>query len=61
MPKLKVENYVLFCEDTEDLSLGDRTQLALRDCSEEEREEPGYRGVLQKQNKANKKTGSWNI
>ena len=44
---LKVENYVFLLGDkTEDLSLEDSAQIALRDCSENVREEPGYIGVF---------------
>ena len=46
MHNLKVENYVVFGGHTEDLSLGDRLSDALRNCSEEVREEPGYIGVF---------------
>lgn len=58
-PKSSIKFYLgnlLRTMDRETASL-----IILRNYSEEEREEPGYRGVLQKQNKANKKTGSWNI
>ena len=34
-------------DKTEDLNLGQASQIALRDCSEELREETGYIGVLQ--------------
>lgn len=40
----KVENYILFIR----LSKGLSPWIALRDCSEEIREEPGYIRVLQK-------------
>ena len=42
----KVATYVLFRELTEDCSPGDSPQIALRNYSEEVREEPGYRGVF---------------
>ena len=41
MHNLKVENSVLFSRHTEDLSQDTASQIALRDCSEEVREEPG--------------------
>ena len=46
MHKLKVENSVVLDGHTEDLSPGDSFSDALRGCSEEVREEPGYRGVF---------------
>ena len=45
MHNLQVENYVLLNGLTEDLSPG-YSLSALRDCSKEVREEPGYIGVL---------------
>ena len=50
MHDLKVENCVLFGGITEDLSAG-HSLSALRDCSEEVREEPGCIGVFCKQTK----------
>ena len=43
---LKVEDCVLFEGLAEDLSLEAASQTALRDCSEEVREEPGYTGLF---------------
>ena len=44
---LKVENYVLFGWLSEDLSPGGSlSKMALKDCSREVREEPGYTGVF---------------
>lgn len=45
----ELENYILFSRHIEDLSPRDRLS-ALKDCSEEVREEAGYIGVLQKTN-----------
>ena len=45
---LKAENYVLFSRLPEDLALKTTSQIALRDCFEEVREEPGYIGVSAK-------------
>ena len=45
---LKVENYVLFSRLAENLALKTASQIALRDCSEEVREEPVYIGVSAK-------------
>ena len=47
MHNLKVENYVLSGGLSEDSSLGAVSQIALSDCSEEVREEPGEVGGLQ--------------
>ena len=55
MHNLKVENSVLFSRHTEDLSQETASQIALRDCSEDVREEPGYLGHFAR------KTGSQNI
>ena len=55
MHNLKVENSVLFSRHTGDLSQDTASQIALRDCSEEVREEPGYSGHFAR------KTGSRNI
>lgn len=49
MHYLKLKNYVLFSRDTEDLSSGKESQIALRDYSEEVREEPEYKEVLLKE------------
>lgn len=46
---LKLKNYVLFSRATEDLSSGKVSQIALRDYSEEVREEPEYTRVLPKE------------
>ena len=44
---LKVENYVLFIQLSEDFKpRKQNSQITLRSCSEEVREEPGYMGVL---------------
>ena len=45
---LKAENYVLFSRLPEDLALKTTPQIALRDCFEEVREEPGHIGVSAK-------------
>ena len=58
---LKVENYVLFSRLVENLALKTASQIVLRDCSEEVREEPGYIGVSVKQNKQIKAPGSQTI
>ena len=62
MPNLKVENSVLFSRHTEDLSLKiydlsqeTASQIALRVCSEDVSEEPGYLGHFAK------KSGRQNI
>ena len=47
MHYLKVENYILFGGLSEDSIPEAASQIALRDGSEEEREEPGHIGVLQ--------------
>ena len=44
--KLKVANYVLFGDLTEDCTLGVSLSDALRICSKEVREKPGYKGVF---------------
>lgn len=49
MHNLKLKNYVLFSRDTEDLSSGKESQIALRDYSEEVREAPEYTRVLPKE------------
>ena len=43
---LKVENYVLFGRHTKDLSQDVASQIVLRDCFEEIREESGCIGVF---------------
>ena len=43
---LRVENYVLFGVLTEDCKQGSSLPIALRDCSQEVREEPGNIGVF---------------
>ena len=56
MYNLKVEFYVLFGGLSEDFKPRETaSQMALRDCPEEVREEPGYIGVLQQT------PSSWNI
>lgn len=56
---LKLKNYVLFSRDTEDLSSGKESQIALRDYSEEVRKEPEYTRALPKEQI--NKTGSQNM
>lgn len=46
MHGLKVENYILFSGHMEDLTWQTASQIALRDCFKELREEPGYIGVF---------------
>ena len=46
MHNLKVENYVLFKNITEYYSLETESQIALRNCFKEVREEPDYVGVF---------------
>lgn len=47
MHNLKVENSVLFCGLSEDFKLRRQPlRIALRECSAEVREEPGYMGVF---------------
>ena len=48
MHNLKVENYGLFGEISGDLTWKTASQIALRDCSKEVREEPGYIVLQQK-------------
>ena len=48
MHGLKVENYILFSGHMEDLTWQTASQIALRDCLKELREEPGYIGVFAK-------------
>ena len=43
----KVENYVLFGRHPDDVSLGQPSQITLRELFKEAREKPGYIGVLQ--------------
>ena len=48
----KVENYVLFGYITEDyIAQESASQIVLRNCSKEVREEPGYIGVFAEKNK----------
>ena len=53
MHKLKVENYILFGELFKNLRQG-YSLSALRDCSEEIREKPGYIAFVENNNKTNK-------
>ena len=47
LQNLKVENYVLFIRLSEDFKpRKQNSQITLRRCSEDVREEPGYIGVL---------------
>ena len=46
MHNLKVGNYILLGGHTEDFSPGGASQVALRGCSEEVSEEPGYTGAF---------------
>ena len=53
MHKLKVENYILLGELSKNLSQG-YSLSALRDCSEEIREKPGYIAFAENNNRTNK-------
>ena len=57
MCNIRVENYVLFGQITEDLSPGDNLSVAPRDCSEGVREEPRHTGDFA----GSQKPGSQNI
>ena len=51
-----IESYVLFSRFSQIFKPEDRTQIPLKDCSKEAREDPGYIGVFLQQ-----RPGIWNI